>query len=70
MIARQLKVSGTVQVEATVDEQGGVESVKIVSGNAMFAKSVTEAVRRWRFTPFEADGKPSKATATLNFEFR
>ena len=70
LIARQLKVSGTVQVEASVDEQGSVESVKIVTGNAILTKPVVEAVKKWRFIPFEAGGKPSKAIATLNFEFR
>jgi protein TonB len=70
LVARQLKVTGTVQVEAAVDEQGGVQNVKILTGNAILAKSVVEAVRKWRFTPFEADGRPSRAIATLNFEFR
>ncbi|MGD0617119.1 MAG: energy transducer TonB [Bryobacteraceae bacterium] len=70
LVARQLKISGTVRVEASVDEQGEVEYVKIVTGNAIFAKPVVEAVEKWRFTPFNADGKPSKAVVALSFEFR
>ena len=50
-------------------EDGTVEEVRIVTGNLVLTKSAVEAVKRWRFKPFEADGKPSKAFVSLSFEF-
>jgi TonB family protein len=67
--ARQLKVVGTVTVEAQVTATGGVEKVQTVTGNPILAKSVHEAVGRWKFTPFESEGKPARAIVTLSFEF-
>jgi TonB family protein len=67
--ARQLKITGKVQVEAVIDEQGGVEEVRIISGNPVLTKPAAEAVKKWRFKSFEAGGRKTKAVASLSFEF-
>jgi TonB family protein len=69
-LAKQMRVQGDVEVEATVLADGNVESVKVVSGNAMLTASVVRAVKDWKFTPFNVDGKPVTATATLRFSFK
>jgi len=67
--ARQLKITGDVHLEAVVAADGSIEDVKILSGNAVLTKPAVEAVRKWRFKPFEADGKPARALVSLSFEF-
>ena len=67
--ARQLKITGDVHLEAVVAADGSIEDVKILSGNAVLTKPAVEAVRKWRFKPFEADGKPTRALVSLSFEF-
>ena len=69
-IAKQLKVAGKVQVDVTIDADGNVETVKIVSGNAMLTQSVVTALKKWKFTPFTQDGSPTKAVAALEFDFK
>lgn len=69
-LARQMKVAGKVEVEATVDTSGNVESVKAVSGNPLLTQSAVVAVEKWKFTPFTSDGKAVKAIVTLNFDFK
>lgn len=69
MMARQLKISGDVHVEAIVAEDGTVEEVRIPSGNPVLTKAASDAVKKWRFKPFEANGKPSRAIVSLSFEF-
>ena len=69
-IAKQVKVGGKVQVDVTIDAEGNVETVKIVSGNAMLTQSVITAVKKWKFTPFTQDGAPTKAVASLEFDFK
>jgi protein TonB len=68
-VARQLKLEGPVEVEASIDESGAVTDVREVSGNPVLAKAAVAAVKRWRFTAFQSGGKPVKAVATLNFVF-
>jgi TonB family protein len=69
-IARQLRVAGHVEVEVTIDSEGNVESVRIVSGNAMLTQSVVTAVKKWKFTPFKQGDAPTKAIAALDFDFK
>jgi periplasmic protein TonB len=69
-IARQLKVEGTVELEAVIGENGKVEKVNIVSGNAMLTRAGADALKQWKFTPFTEDGKPVKAQATFAFAFK
>jgi periplasmic protein TonB len=69
-VARQMKVAGRVEVEATVDESGKVESVKAMNGNPLLTQAAVSAVQKWKFNPFTEDGKPTKAVATITFDFK
>lgn len=69
-IARQMKVSGKVELEVTVDTNGEVESVRAVSGNPLLTASAIAAVKKWKFTPFTDNGAASKALIGLSFDFK
>jgi TonB family protein len=69
-IARQLKVEGTIELEALIGENGKVEKVTIVSGNAMLTRAGADALKQWKFTPFTEEGKPVKAQAPFTFAFK
>jgi TonB family protein len=69
-MAKQMHVAGKVEVQVTIDPEGNVEDVKIVSGNSLLTSGVVSAVKKWKFTPFSADGSPTKAVASLEFEFK
>ena len=69
-LAKQLKIAGRVEVDVIIDADGNVESVKVVTGNAMLTQSVVAAVKKWKFTPFTQDGAPTKAIAALDFDFK
>ena len=68
-VARQLHLAGRVEVEVYVTPDGEVDKVQPVSGNPVFTNSAISAVKKWKFTPFKADGKPTKAVGTLTFNF-
>jgi protein TonB len=68
-VARQLKLEGSVELEADVGETGSVTEVREVSGNPVLAKAAATALRKWRFRPFQAEGKPVRAIAVLSFQF-
>jgi protein TonB len=69
-VARQMKVAGNVEVEATVDTAGNVQSVKSLTGNPLLTQSAISAVQKWKFSPFAENGAPAKAVVTLTFDFR
>ncbi len=69
-VARQMRVQGDVEVEASISEAGEVTAVKVVLGNSLLTGPVVKAVREWRFQPFVENGKPAAALATLRFSFK
>lgn len=50
-VAKRLKISGAVQLEATVSPSGKVKDVRTVMGNSVLAEAAKEAVRHWKFAP-------------------
>ena len=68
-IAKQLKLSGRVVVDLTVAEDGTVEKADVVAGNPILGNAAKNAGKNWKFTPFQADGKSSKAVIRINFDF-
>lgn len=69
-MARQLRITGRVQLDAFVDPEGSVEKVSPVSGNPILTAAAGDALKKWKFTPFTANGKPSRAVAGFAFEFK
>jgi len=69
-MARQLKLSGTVELAVQIDESGAVSDVQVAKGNSVLAIGAVTAVKKWKFEPFTQDGKPVKASTTLVFEFK
>ena len=64
-MARQMRVSGPVIVEAEVTPEGEVGKVQPVSGNALLSSAAVSAVKKWKFKPFTAAGKPAKGGCSL-----
>lgn len=63
-IAKRMRISGEVRLEATVDAQGKVRDVKPVSGNHMLELAAEDAVRQWKFAPGDGD---AVVTVSVNF---
>ena len=69
-VARQLKISGRVELTVTIDASGAVSEAKALSGSPVLSSTCVTAVKTWKFKPFTQDGKPSTAVTTLSFEFK
>ena len=69
-LARQLKIQGAVELDVLVSESGDVVKVDIVSGNPVLTAPAVQAVKRWKFKPFQEDGKAIKVIAPLLLDFK
>ncbi len=65
-----LRLQGKVVLEASIFEDGTVHELKVLQGSAVLARSTVEAVRRWRYQPYELNGKPVKTKTTITVDFR
>jgi TonB family protein len=63
-IARRMRISGVVKLEATVDAEGRVTEVKMISGNSLLAFAAEDAVRKWKF---ESGPGIAKVEVSLTF---
>lgn len=70
-VARQLKLSGRVEIAVSIDEEGNVTDVRVDKGSPVLGAGALTAVKKWKFEPFKTeDGKPSKASTVLIFDFK
>jgi protein TonB len=51
-------------------EDGTVRDIKVVNGSPLLAQSAVDAVKHWRYKPFELDGIAVKNEVTVNVAFR
>jgi TonB family protein len=63
-IAAKMRIEGTVKLDVTIDADGTVGDVKVVSGHQLLAPAAVEAVKKWRYEPADA-----KTTQSVSVEF-
>jgi protein TonB len=68
-MAKQLKITGAVEIEVIVAESGAVETVKPLSGNPVLTRAATDALKRWKFRPYQHDGAATRFATTLKISF-
>ena len=48
-VARQMHITGTVRLEATVSPDGKVRDARVVGGSPLLAQEATNAVKKWKY---------------------
>ncbi|HEY2017735.1 MAG TPA: energy transducer TonB [Bryobacteraceae bacterium] len=69
-IARQARVSGTVELVGVIGTDGHLRELRIVSGHPMLARAALEAVSRWIYQPTLLNGEPVEVIAPITVTFR
>jgi len=66
------KISGTVILEATVDETGAVTDVSVLRSLPVLDKAAAKAVKQWRYQPLVLNGTPVPfiLVVTVTFSLR
>jgi TonB family protein len=63
-IAVKMRVEGTVRLDATIDPDGSVSDVKVVSGHQLLVSAAIDAVKKWKYESGDA-----KSIQTVAVEF-
>jgi TonB family protein len=68
-IAAAAHIEGDVVISVVIDTKGQVVSEKVLSGPAMLDQAALDAVKKWTFAPFTANGiiEPVNTTLTIPF---
>jgi len=68
--ARSGAAQGTVVLKEVVDENGKVDGVRLVEGDAVLATAAIQAVKQWRYRPYVRNGKaqPFQTVVIIDFQ--
>ena len=69
LLARQMKVQGSVILQALIGKDGIIQNLRVVSGPHILASAAQDAVRQWHFRPhFQgSEAVETQAKITVNF---
>lgn len=69
-MARNQRISGDVRIDALVDADGNVSTMKVLSGSPLLHLAALNALKQWKYQPAELDGKPTPMHLTVTIQFR
>jgi TonB family protein len=63
-LAKQLKVTGKVKIEATVTPEGHVTGTKVLGGSPVLVVAALDALKKWRY-----ESAPKETIEIVEFDF-
>lgn len=70
MLAKIAHVDGPVVLHAEIGRSGAVVDTEVISGHHLLRHAAEDAVRRWRYHPYQVDGKPVPVSTTITVRFQ
>lgn len=68
-IAKSAHVSGTVVLGANITKNGTLTNLHVLSGPAMLREPALDAVKTWRYRPYELNHQPVEVETTIRVVF-
>jgi len=68
-MAQITHIVGEVTLRFTISETGEVADVQPVSGHPLLIEAAQTALKQWRYTPFEVDGRRTSVVTSVVIEF-
>lgn len=69
LLAKEMKVQGSVVLEALIGKDGKIQNLHIVSGPTILSAAAREAVQQWRFKPYYQSGSAVETVARITVNF-
>ena len=71
-MAKTERISGAVAIDALIDANGRVTTMKVISGPTLLQEAAKDALKQWKYEPATLDGKavPMHLTVTLQFRLQ
>jgi TonB family protein len=67
--AREAHLEGIVALQATISRSGSVMTLHVIRGPRELRSAAIDAVRRWRYRPYEVDGRPTQVATNIYVHF-
>jgi protein TonB len=70
VLAKQARISGTVQLVGTIGKDGRIEQLQVIGGHPLLVKAALDAVRRWVYRPTLLNNEPVEVIAPIEVHFK
>ena len=67
--AKENRIQGTVKLEITIDKEGHVSEMSLISGPQELVRSATDAVQQWVYKPTLLNGEPVSIVTTVDVNY-
>jgi TonB family protein len=68
--AMQMRLEGTVELQANISKTGNIAGIKQLSGQALLGRAATDAVRQWKYKPYYLNGEPVEVETQITVNFK
>ncbi|HKD03607.1 MAG TPA: TonB family protein [Terriglobales bacterium] len=68
--ALQMRIEGTVVLEASITKDGRIANVQVVKGEGILAKAAADAVKQWKYNPYFLNGEPVEIQTQISIKFK
>ena len=68
-IAKRTRTQGAVVLEAVINIDGSIESLRVISGNPLLTQAALDAVKQWKYRPTMLNGEPTEVITTVTVTF-
>jgi TonB family protein len=67
--ARSARIQGTVVLKVIVNISGDVQEATVISGDPALAQATVDAVKQWKYKPYQAEGSPAEMETQVSISF-
>jgi protein TonB len=68
-LAKQARIQGTVSYTATINKDGTIQSLEVISGHPLLVEAATDAVKQWVYRPTLLNGNPVEVITQIDVNF-
>ena len=69
VLANLTRTQGNVVIQAVISKNGTVERLHVIKGHRLLRGAAKNAVRTWRYRPYEIDGVPVEVATIVSVDF-
>jgi len=70
VLAKQIRLEGTVVIRAIIAKDGSVQSAEILSGHPLLSHAAMDAIVQWRYRPTSLRGEPIEVETLITVIFK
>jgi protein TonB len=68
-LAKQARISGTVELSAVIGKDGRVANLSVIKGHPLLVQAALDAVKNWIYKPTLLNGEPVEVSTTIDVNF-